>query len=354
MAGRCASELARSSTKFLPSNVVKLPQRVKPPSFAFLDPMRSKSALALLAGLHRNEASLLAGRLLTQHGLHGSRWLLRDLVEQPASASQQLDLIAPADLSWLDTCEVAAQLLIRSVEAASLPALANASALLDAQLAPELRLAWTNAAKQLDLAAGRPWSETIELLTELASQVAAARDAIAFHLAERHEAAAHWERIVTDWANLVIAHHRPLLWALRERPADRSLMEQLLSLTVATADLAASAAPIHDLATLLPAEQLAASAEIILQAAATPAWHPRWTAPLLALADRTADAADRSPDLERLLLPMLGKSRDALVFHVERLARHGKIDEAHYWLTEGQSLFPRDTVWDRLLEAVGR
>jgi hypothetical protein len=51
---------------------------------------------------------------------------------------------------------------------------------------------------------------------------------------------------------------------------------------------------------------------------------------------------------------MLGKSRDALVFHVARLARQAKIDEAHYWLTEGQALFPRDTVWDRLLEAVGR
>jgi hypothetical protein len=131
-------------------------------------------------------------------------------------------------------------------------------------------------------------------------------------------------------------------------------MEQLLPLTVATADLAASAAPISDLATLLPADHLAASAEVILQAAATPAWHPRWTAPLLALADRTADAADRPADLERLLLPMLGKSRDALVFHVERLARQAKIDEAHYWLTEGQALFPRDTIWDRLLEAVGR
>ncbi len=354
MAGRCASELARSSTKFLPSNVVKLPQRVKPPSFAFLDPMRSKSALALLAGLHRNEASLLAGRLLTQHGLHGSRWLLRDLIEPQQNDTHQLDLIAPTDLSWLDTCEVAAQLLIRSVEAASIPALANASALLDAQLAPELRLAWTNAAKQLDLAAGRPWSETIELLAELAGQVAAARDAIAFHLAERPEAAAHWERIVTDWANLVMAHHRPLLWALRDRPADRLLMEQLLPLTVATADLAASPAPINDLAALFPAEHLAASAEFILQAATSPEWHPRWTAALLALADRTADAAERPADLERILLPMLGRSRDALVFHVERLTRHGKMDEAHYWLTEGQALFPRDTVWDRLLEAVGR
>jgi len=316
--------------------------------------MRRKSALALLPGLQRNEATLLAGRLLTQHGLHGSRWLFRDLIEPQKNDTHQLDLIEPTDLSWLDTCEVTAQLLIRAVEAASIPALANASVLLDGQLAPELRLAWTNAAKQLDLAAGRPWSETIELLTELAGQVSSARDAIDFHLAERPEASAHWERIVTDWANLVMAHHRPLLWALRERPADRHLMEQLLPLTVATADLAASAAPIADLATILPADHLAASAEYILQAATNPAWHPRWTASLLALADRAADAAERPADLERILLPMLAKSRDALVFHVERLTRQAKIDEAHYWLTEGQSLFPRDAVWDRLLEALGR
>jgi hypothetical protein len=51
---------------------------------------------------------------------------------------------------------------------------------------------------------------------------------------------------------------------------------------------------------------------------------------------------------------MLAKSRDALVFYVERLARLNDTDEALYWLSEGQRLFPRDAVWDRLLETVGR
>lgn len=316
--------------------------------------MRRKSALALLATVHRNEAALLAGRLLDQHGLHGSRWLLRDLTEPDPGADDQLDLIAPADLSWLDSCEVAAQLLIRSVQAASLPDLANASALLSAQVAPELRLAWLNGAKQFDLAAGRPLTESIEHLAELAVQVSAARDAIAFHLADRAEAAAHWERVVTDWATLVIAHHRPLAWAVAERTADPALLADLLPLSLATADLAASPAPLHEIATLLPPGHLGAAADLLLQTAADPAWQPRWTAPLLALAERASQAAGRFHDFERLVLPMLPKNRDAIVFYVERLARLQATDEAHYWLSEGQRLFPRDTIWDRLLETVGR
>lgn len=315
--------------------------------------MRRKSVLALLRNVHRNELAGVASRLITQHGLHGSRWLLRDIVEPDPGNDAQLDLIAPADLSWLDTCEVTAQLLIRAVEAASIPDLANASAILSERLAPELRTAWLNAAKQLDLAR-RPLSESVEQISELAAQVSAARDAIAFHLADRADAAALWERVVTDWASLIIAHHRPLVWATAERPADLALVAELLPLSVAIADLSANPGPLQELATLLPAPHLAAASDLFLNAAGEPTWHPRWTTPLLHLAERAADAAGRRQDLERILLPMLPKSRDALVFYIEQLARRSETDEAHYWLSEGQRLFPRDAVWDRLLEKVGR
>lgn len=316
--------------------------------------MRRKSVLRLLSTMHRNEAAALAARLVAQHGLHGSKWLLRDLAPSATTNEGQLDLIEPADLSWIDTCEVTAQLLVRSVEAASLPDLANASALLSTQLAPELRIAWLKAAKRVESIASRPIPESIEYLAELASQVAAARDAIAFHLADRAEAAAHWERVVTDWANFVIAQHRPLVWAIAERPADPQLIADLLPLTLATSDLAANPAPLQSLGALLPADHLSAAADSILQTAADPAWQPRWTAQLLAIADRAAQTAGRLHDFERLVIPMLPKNRDAIVYFVERLARGNDIDQAHYWLSEGQRLFPRDQIWDRLLESVGR
>ena len=316
--------------------------------------MRLKAALARLPIIPRNEAALLAARLLSQHGLHGSRWLLGELVEPDERQTSQLDLIAPADLTWLDTCEASAQLLIRSAEAASLPAMANVSALLVAQVAPELRTAWLAGARQFDLAAPRPWTESIDLLHELAQQVSAARDAIAFHLADRPDAAAQWERVVTDWANLVIANHRPLLWALAEREADARLVAQLLPLSVLLSDLAGAGAPLTDLATILPAGHLAAASDAILAFAAEPSGHPRWTLPLLGLAERSAEAASRTLDLDRLLLSMVPMNRDAIVFYVERLARLNDTDAAHYWLSEGQRHFPRESIWDRLLETVGR
>lgn len=310
----------------------------------FLHPwssMRLSSVAEQFGTLTRSEAAALAVDLVRITGVRTASRILTDGTWQAQGQQAQLDLLPNAIDEWVGDCESVVAMLIQCVAVAATPAHANLAAQFTEPLRVELRIAWTGRALRLSGQFASQPAESVAALAALAAQADLAQRAVAALSGDRVELAAAWDVVVADMAHAVAALHERAVTELGGHDLDEDSFDALVAASVAVADLSGGPVAIDLLRTRVAPSLLATRCDVCLAAVTRRAWHPRWSEPLLRLAERACEAAGRAPDLERALALLIPFNAEALRLHIARLTARGSLDEARFWLSEAQAQHPR-------------